>query len=171
MTKKPSDYDLGTAALVIGLGPGFVAGENCHAVIETNRGHDLGRVIWDGPAQTDTGIPERVAQQGVSRVLRAPADGKLEAFAEICDHLESGQLVARIAGQNLHAQFRGVLRGLVYPGLAVKKGMKIGDIDPRDEPRYCRMVSDKSLAIGGSVLEAILSRPELRPYLWRQQGG
>jgi xanthine dehydrogenase accessory factor len=166
MTKRPPERDAPDADLVIGLGPGFRAGENCHAVIETNRGHCMGRVIWHGAAEEDTGVPEHVVNQGVRRVLRAPADGFLEAQAQIGDHLEPGQLVAKIEGHHLRAPFRGVLRGLLYPGLRVVQGMKVGDVDPRDNPAYVRLVSDKSLAVGGGVLEAILSRPELRPCLW-----
>jgi xanthine dehydrogenase accessory factor len=167
MTKKTPELEMDAADLVIGLGPGFVAGENCHAVIETNRGHTLGRVIWEGPPLADTGIPESVNHQGVSRVLRAPADGPLLAHAEIGEHLKAGQLVAEVAGRSVQAPFNGVLRGLIYPGVEVTVGLKIGDVDPRNDPRYCRLVSDKALAIGGSVLEAILSRPTLRPYLWK----
>jgi len=152
--------------LIVGLGPGFSAGENCHAAIETNRGHMLGRVIWDGPPEPDTGQPDVVANRRSERVLRAPADGELLAHAEICDHLEAGQLVAEVGGQPIHAPFKGVLRGLLRSGVQVNRGLKIGDVDPRDEARYCTLVSDKSLAIAGGVMEAILSRPELRKHLW-----
>ena len=162
MTKRPGDIDLDCAALVIGLGPGFVAGENCHAAIETKRGHFLGRVNWDGSPEADTGVPEGVAE----RVLRAPADGIFLASVEICTHLEPGQSVGEVSGQRIPAPFSGVLRGLLLSGILVTRGMKIGDLDPRDKPDYCRLVSDKSLAVGGGVLEAILSRPGLRPYLW-----
>lgn len=166
MTKRPPEIGLDSAPLVIGLGPGFVAGENCHAVIETNRGHLLGRVIWEGGPESDTGIPESVAQHRSDRVLRAPAAGVLKALAEIGDHLEPGQPVASVNGQMVLAPFRGVLRGLVHAGLNVRPGEKIGDVDPRDDPRFCTLVSDKSLAVGGGVLEAILSRPEMRNLLW-----
>jgi len=166
MTKRPSEVQMGLAELVIGLGPGFAAGENCHAVVETQRGHCLGRVIWQGEPLSDTGIPERVANHGAERVLRAPADGVLRAYASIGDHLQAGQVVAEVAGQSVSAPFQGVLRGLVHPGAHVWRDLKIGDVDPRDDPRYCRLVSDKSLAVGGGVLEAILSRPELRQRLW-----
>jgi len=166
MIKRPPELSMQAATLVIGLGPGFVAGENCHAVVETIRGHNLGRVIWHGEAEGDTGIPDRVSDSGMDRVLRAPVDGVLQAHVDIGDHLEAGQLVAEVEGELVKAPFRGVLRGLLYPGLRVQRGMKIGDVDPRDDPRYCMLVSDKSLAIGGGVMEAILSRAELRPYLW-----
>ena len=169
MTKHPPERDTLEADMVVGLGPGFWAGENCHAVIETNRGHFMGRVIWRGAAEEDTGVPEQVVNQGIGRVLRAPGDGFLEAHAQIGDHLEPGQLVAEVGGHPLRAPFRGMLRGLLHPGLQVMQGMKVGDVDPRDNPAYTRLVSDKSLAVGGGVLEAILSRPELRPNLWPDQ--
>jgi xanthine dehydrogenase accessory factor len=143
-----------------------VAGENCHAVIETNRGHFLGRVIWEGVAERDTGIPEAVIGRGEERVLRAPVDGLLVGYAQIGDRVEKAQLIAEVEGVRVCAPFQGVLRGLLRPGLQVSRGMKIGDVDPRADPRYCTLVSEKSLAIGGGVLEAILSRSDLRPYLW-----
>ena len=166
MTKRPPEALPVQPALVIGLGPGFAAGENCHAVIETNRGHHLGRVLWQGAAQSDTGIPDSVLDRRQERVLRAPADGALEAYAEIGDLLQSGQIIARVAGLPITAPFDGALRGLIYPGLLVRQGMKVGDLDPRGDPRYCTQISDKALSIGGGVLEAILTRPELRPRLW-----
>ena len=144
--------------LSIGLGPGFVAGENCDAVIETNRGFSMGRVIWQGSAESNTSIPEEVAGQRSERVLRAPADGTVIAHAEIGDHIESGQIVAEVGGRPVTAAFKGILRGLIHPGLNISRNMKIGDIDPRDDDRICRQVSDKSLAVGGGVLEAICSK-------------
>ncbi len=167
MLKRKVEIPPTPIQLVIGLGPGFVAGENCNAVIETKRGHTLGRVIWEGNAAENSGIPEPVASLSEERVLRAPQDGILEAHAEICDHLDEGQLVAEVGGELVRAPFSGVLRGLLHAGYEVRAGQKIGDIDPRDDPSYCRMVSDKSLAIGGGVLEAILSQAELRPHIWK----
>ncbi|MFQ5615479.1 MAG: selenium-dependent molybdenum cofactor biosynthesis protein YqeB [Anaerolineales bacterium] len=166
MTKKPPDLGMDAAPLVIGLGPGFIPGENCHAAIETRRGHTLGRALWDAPPDPDTGTPEGVGGRGFERVLRAPANGTLAARAEIGDRLQPGQLIAEVAGEPVRAPFRGVLRGLLHPGLIVRTGMKIGDLDPRNDPRHCTLVSDKALAIGGGVLEAILSRADLRPWLW-----
>ncbi len=157
MTKGPPHLDLNVAPLVIGLGPGFVVGETCHAVIETNRGHNLGRVIWRGGAQPDTGVPEGFEDKYRERVLRSPAEGIFKSLARICDHLETGDLIAEVNGLQILAPFKGVLRGILHSGLQVQKGFKVGDIDPRDEPSYCSLVSDKSLAIAGGVLEAILS--------------
>jgi len=152
--------------LSIGLGPGFSAPKNCDAVIETNRGHRLGRVYWQGSAQADTGIPERVLDYRAERVLRAPANGELIAHGEIGDHFDKGDIICEVDGIALKAPFNGSLRGLIRPGLLVKKGLKIGDLDPRDDPRYCTLISDKSLALGGAVLEAILSQEEIRDGLW-----
>jgi xanthine dehydrogenase accessory factor len=166
MIKHAPERGIYQASLVIGLGPGFEAGLNCHAVIETNRGHCLGRVIWQGIAEMDTGVPESVAEHGSERVLRAPADGILEARAAIGQLVQPGQVVAEVAGQPVPANFAGVLRGLVHSGLPVRQGMKVGDVDPRGDPSACSLVSDKALAVGGGVLEAILSRPDLRPLLW-----
>lgn len=166
LTKRPPDIGLDAAKLVIGLGPGFTAAKNCHAVIETHRGHTLGRVYWEGSALADTGIPEQVLNYRAERVLRAPADGDLVAHGDIGDHFDKGETIAEVDGIQLTAPFDGCLRGLIRPRLNVKKGLKIGDLDPRDDPSYCTMISDKSLTLGGSVLEAILSRPELRKGLW-----
>ena len=166
MTKLPSETVLTSASLVIGLGPGYVAGQNCHAVVETNRGHQLGRVIREGATEADTGVPDRVLTQGGSRVLRAPIEGIIQTLAQIGDHVKSGQAVAEINGTAILAPFDGVIRGLIHPGLSVWTGMKIGDVDPRDDPRFCYLVSDKALAVGGGVLESILSTSFLRPYLW-----
>ena len=154
LTKRPPDTNLSSAPLTIGLGPGFSAGENVHAVVETQRGHTLGRVYWQGSASPDSGRPEGDPR----RVLRAPAEGTLIARAEIGEHVETGQVVAEVAGEPVTAPFKGVLRGLIHPGMEVPRGMKIGDIDPRDDPAYCFLVSDKALSIGGGVLEAILTR-------------
>jgi xanthine dehydrogenase accessory factor len=166
MIKRPPELSMQAANLVIGLGPGFIAGENCHAVVETQRGYNLGRVLWQGEPERDTGIPDRVTDYGFDRVLRAPTEGVFQAHADIGDHLEAGQLIANVDGAPVRAPFRGVLRGLLYPGLRVQPRLKVGDVDPRDDPRYCMLVSDKSMAIAGGVLEAILSRSELRPFLW-----
>lgn len=166
MTKKPPGHRPGAATMVIGLGPGFTAGLDCDAVIETNRGHHMGRVLWQGSAEQDTGIPENVLVRGAERVIRAPVDGVLSARVEIGDQIEAGQVIAEVSGLPVYAPFRGVMRGLLHPAMQVKEGMKIGDLDPRNDPRYCYLVSEKALAVGGGVLEAILSRVELRNHLW-----
>lgn len=166
LTKRPSFEKLSATPLVIGLGPGFVAGSNCHAAIETNRGHFLGRVIWQGSPEPDTGVPEGVASRSADRVLRAPVEGEFQPHASIGDLVSAGDLIATVDGQEILAPFQGVVRGLIHGGLDVRGGLKVGDVDPRGDPRYCSTVSDKSLAVGGGVLEAILSRPDLRRRLW-----
>ncbi len=167
LIKQPPEPLKHQAQLYIGLGPGFVAGENCHAVVETMRGHSLGRVIWRGAAEADTGVPEAVSGLQKERVLRAPADGVFAAVVEIGAHLEPGQLIASIGEAQVCAPFAGMLRGLLQPGLVAQTGQKIGDLDPRDDPALCTRISDKALAVGGGVMEAILSRAELRPLLWK----
>jgi len=157
MRKKTSGLGKDAALLVIGLGPGFTAGEDCHAVVETNRGPFLGRVYWQGSAQPDTGIPEGVGKYVGERVLRAPQLGVLEPAAEIGQMLKRGDLVARVGEAVIVAPFQGVLRGLIQQGLTVERGEKVGDIDPRSDARLCWIVSDKALAIGGGALEAVLT--------------
>lgn len=152
--------------LVIGLGPGFEAGSNCSAAIETQRGPKLGRVYLQGSPSPDSGLPDPVGPYCAERVLRAPVDGTIEAHAQIGDLLSVGQPVASINRETVTAPFDGLLRGLIYPGLQVTAGLKIGDLDPRSDPSLATLVSDKALAIGGGVLEVILSRPKLRPILW-----
>lgn len=165
MRKQPPEIGREAAPLVVGLGPGFTAGKDCHAVVETNRGHHLGRVFWSGQAEADTGSPGAVKGFDADRVLRAPADGVLQSEVELGAVLEAGALIATVGGAPVTAPFRGALRGLIHDGLAVEQGMKIGDLDPRAESRYCYQISDKSLAIGGGVLEALLSRDLIRQQL------
>ena len=163
LTKQPPSPLPTHVPLHIGLGPGFHAGVNCNAVIETRRSHTLGRVYWDGAPQPDSGQPEGDPR----RVLRAPADGVMQAKAKIGDHLEEGQVVAVIGDEYMiESPLKGVLRGLIREGVHVTKGLKIGDVDPRDDPSSCYLVSDKALAIGGAALEAILTRVDIRSNLW-----
>ena len=161
MAKRNTGTDTGLAPLVIALGPGFTAGCEVHAVVETNRGPDLGRVIWRGHAVADTGLPAPVAGQSNARVLRAPAAGVLRARRQIRDIVEMGDTVATVHGEPIAAQFHGLVRGLARDGLTVSSGMKIGDLDPRLDPRLCDFVSDKSLAIAGGVMEALLTHMRL----------
>ena len=168
LTKRPPARLPVDVPLHIGLGPGFHAGKDCHAVIETRRSHTLGRVYWDGAPQPDSGQPEGDPR----RVLRAPVEGQLIGHVQIGAHLEEGDLIAEVQSPSdgrtsqITSPFKGVLRGLIHPGLHVTAGLKIGDVDPRDDPSLCDLVSDKALAIGGGVLEAILSKGELRASLW-----
>ncbi len=144
--------------LHIGLGPGFTAGENCHAVIETRRGHTLGRVFWNGSAQADSGQPDGDPR----RVLRAANNGSIECIANIGDHIKAGQLVAEIKLGNgeksqVISPIDGMLRGIIHPGSEVTEGMKIADVDPRNNQSACYLVSDKALAVAGGVMEAVLT--------------
>jgi xanthine dehydrogenase accessory factor len=155
-----------SAKLYIGLGPGFIGGANCHAAIETMRGPWLGRVLWDGPTQSDSGVPEPVGDKLSDRALYAPVDGSCVPLKTIGDIVLEGEPIAVINGQPIIAPFNGVLRGIIHPDVDTHRGMKIGDLDPRNDPQLCNHISDKALAVGGGVLEAILSKPELRPHLW-----
>lgn len=146
------------APLVIGLGPGFTAGVDVHAVIETNRGHNLGRIYWSGSAQPDTGIPGIVSGIGRERVLYSPTAGAFTTAHAIGDVVSAGEQVGMVGEVPVLAQIPGVLRGLIHPGVWVPANIKIGDVDPRIEVEYCSTISDKAMALGGSVLEAILTQ-------------
>ena len=143
------------APLVIGLGPGFTAGRDVDVVIETMRGHNLGRVYYHGQAAPDTGVPGEVGGESIRRLLRAPAEGKITPLHSIGDIVKAGEVIAEVEGIPLKAEISGVLRGLIYPQSWVTKGMKVGDIDHRGIREYCFTVSDKARSIGGAVLEAI----------------
>ena len=157
LAKRNINTKIDDAGIVIALGPGFCAGRDCHAVIETQRGHNLGRVIRSGSAAPNTGIPGIIAGYGAERVLRAPADGLFMPKKSIGDIVKAGDCVAEVSGEPMLAAISGVLRGLLPEGSSVHKGMKSGDIDPRGIREYCLTVSDKSMAVAGGVLEAILS--------------
>ncbi len=165
MLKASPELDTRAAPFMVGLGPGFEAGLHVHAVVETQRGHRMGRVIWQGQAQADTGIPDPVEGQAVDRVLRAPASGIFEAQAQIGTLIKTGDRLAAVDGIVLEAPFDGALRGLMHAGVEVDEGVKVGDLDPRLDVSLCSLISDKALAIGGGVLEALLSRPEIRQKL------
>lgn len=160
MTKRGGEGPVAERPLRIGLGPGFVAGWDCHAVVETQRGHHLGRVYWTGGAQPDTGFPDSVAGREAERVLRAPVEGRLRAAKQIGDQAGKGEVIAQIGGQDVRAAFSGVLRGLMHNGARVPAGVKIGDLDPRGVREYCFSISDKARAVGGGVLEALLASPQ-----------
>lgn len=145
------------APLVVALGPGFEVGRDCHVVIETNRGHDLGRLLRSGTAAENTGIPGDIGGYTRERVLRAPAAGQFVTQARIGDLVRKGDLIGAVAGVPVRAAIDGILRGLIRPGSMVKQGLKIGDIDPRQQPGYCDTISEKARAIGGAVLESVLS--------------
>lgn len=156
LAKRNLGTKITDAPCVIGVGPGFTAGVDCHAAIETMRGHTLGRVITDGSPLPNTNIPGLIGGFAGERVLRAPADGIFRQRLEIGAMVEQNEIAGYVGDEPMRCQIGGVLRGLLADGTPVHKGMKAGDVDPRGERSYCDLVSDKALAIGGGVLEAIL---------------
>jgi xanthine dehydrogenase accessory factor len=156
LAKKNLGTHLDEASLVIGLGPGFIAGQDVHFVIETNRGHHLGRIITSGTAEPNTGIPGPIGGYTEERVLRAPCDGEFQARCSIGDRVKKGDVIGKVAAEDVAAKIDGVLRGLIRSSSQVDQELKLGDIDPRGNVDYCHTISDKARAISGSVLEVIL---------------
>ena len=144
------------APCVVGVGPGFTAGTDCHAAVETMRGHYLGRVITDGSPLPNTNIPGLIGGFAGERVLRAPADGVFHQLLEIGAQVRAGDIAGEVEGVPMLCHIDGILRGILADGTPVFKGMKAGDVDSRGERKYCDTVSDKALAVGGGVLQAIL---------------
>ena len=157
ISKRNCGTAIGDAPVVIGVGPGFTAGQDVHFVVETARGHDLGRVITRGSALPNTGIPGEIGGYTTQRILRAPCEGIFNGLKDIGAIVEAGEIVGNVGDSPVLASIPGVLRGLLHTGLPVTPGMKIGDVDPRCKPEYCFSISDKARAIGGGVLEAIMS--------------
>lgn len=158
MAKKNLGTQINDASLVIGLGPGFTAGKDVHLVIETNRGNALGKVIYTGTAEPDSGIPGDIGGYTAQRVLKTMKKGIFHPHKDIGDKVNKGVVVAVIDDFPVIAEISGVVRGLLRKGIEVKKGVKVGDIDPRGKRELCFAISDKGRAIGGGVLEAILYR-------------
>lgn len=156
LAKKNLGTKITDAPVVIGVGPGFTAGQDCHAVVETMRGHYLGRVIHEGGAIPNTGVPGLIGGFAGERVLRAPADGVFHQMLDIGAQVKMGDIAATVNGEPMLCTLDGVLRGILADGTPVFKGMKSGDIDPRCKIEHCYCASDKALAVGGGVLEAIL---------------
>lgn len=156
LAKRNLGFSKQLAPVTIALGPGFVAGIDCDAVIETNRGHHLGRVIYDGPTHPNTGIPGNIAGFTHERVFRAPCNGTMHSTVHIGDLVEEGDVVATVGESKVYAPLSGMVRGLLNNGLVVTEGFKIGDIDPRGKHADYTTVSDKARAIGGAVLEAMM---------------
>lgn len=160
LSKHNSGITMNDAPIVIALGPGYEAGKDAHAVIETNRGHNLGRVYLQGSAEPNTGIPGTIGGYASERLLRAPCTGRLYGVRQIGDQVQAGEVVAIVKSNEgdtpISAAISGILRGLVHDDLIVSTGMKVGDIDPRAVREHCFTISDKSRAIGGGVLEAVL---------------
>ncbi|TYP51594.1 selenium-dependent molybdenum cofactor biosynthesis protein YqeB [Thermosediminibacter litoriperuensis] len=156
LAKKNLGTRKSMAPVVIGVGPGFTAGEDCHAVVESLRGHDLGRVIMKGRAAENTGIPGEVMNYTLERVIYAPAAGRIRLVRDIGSPVNEGELIAMIGNVEVRTKIGGVLRGIIRNGFEVWKGMKIGDVDPRGIVEHCYTISDKARAIAGGVLEAAL---------------
>lgn len=161
LAKKNMGTQITDAPIVIGLGPGFVGGEDCHAVIETQRGHQLARVLTDCAPAPDTGIPGLVGGYAKERVIKAPAAGNFVTTGKIGDIVAVDDSIGYIQTEDdrkvpVRTVIPGVLRGILYDGLPVFEGMKIADVDPRPVYEHCFSCSDKARAIGGGVLEAIL---------------
>lgn len=156
LAKRNLGTKITDAPVVVGVGPGFTAGVDCHAVVETMRGHYLGRVLYEGSAQPNTGIPGLIGGFSGERVLRAPADGVFHQLLDIGAQVKQGDVAAQVDGVPMLCTLDGILRGILPEGTPVHKGMKAGDIDPRCAPEHCYCASDKALAVGGGVLEAVL---------------
>ena len=156
LAKRNISTRISDAPIVIGLGPGFTVGVDVHAVVETKRGHMLSRALYEGSAAPDTGIPGNIGGYTEERILRSPAAGIFEPLLHIGDMAKAGDAAAMVSGEPMLCRIGGVVRGLLEGGLTVPKGMKCGDVDPRGHISYCYLASDKAIAIGGGVLEALL---------------
>ena len=156
IAKRNIGTQITDAPIVIGVGPGFIAGLDVHAVVETNRGHNLGRVIYQGAASDNTGIPGNVGGFTIERLIKSQNAGKFIGCREIGDKVAAGEVVGYVDGVPVKVAITGILRGLLQTGLTVKTGMKLGDIDPRCRREHCFTISDKARAISGGVLEALL---------------
>ena len=156
LAKRNLGTAMDMAPVVIGVGPGFTVGTDCHAAVETMRGHYLGRALYEGSPLENTAVPGLIGGYAGERVLRAPADGVFRAAREIGDQVRAGDVAGYVGDAPMACTIGGVLRGILPDGTAVHKGMKSGDVDPRCEVSHCFCASDKALAVGGGVLEAIL---------------
>lgn len=156
LAKKNLGLAISDAPLTIGIGPGFFAQKDCHCVIESQRGHNLGRCIYYGSAEANTGVPGDIGGHSLERLLKSPSAGIFHSKLSIGDYVKKGEIVAYVDNSPVVAAIDGILRGLLMNDLKVDYNMKIGDIDPRSEKEHCYSVSDKARSIGGGVLEAIL---------------
>ena len=156
IAKKNLGTSIEDAPIVIGVGPGFEAKVDCHLVVETKRGHYLGKVIEEGSAIPNTGVPGNIGGYTKERIIRASSNGKIKPVVAIGDFVKKGDIVAYIDGIEVLAEIDGIVRGMLQEGIEVFKGMKSGDIDPRCEKDHCFTISDKARSIGGGVLEAIM---------------
>lgn len=176
LAKKNLGTTRDMAKLTIGLGPGFTAGEDVKYVVETARGHHLGRIIEKGPSLPNTGIPGNIEGYTAERIVRAPSEGTVEVLKDISSIVSKGEVIARVNDEDVLSPLGGMIRGMIRPGTEVTEGMKMGDIDPRGEKADYLTISDKARAIAGSVLE-ILVREKICPQgslktkdFWENQG-
>ena len=156
MLKKQMPNRRSNTIFFVGLGPGFTVGINCDAIIETKRGHNLGRVIWNGSAQPNTGIPGKLGGESMKRVIHSPADGSIKWFVTFGDIVEENQIIGKINNHEIITHISGVIRGLISPKVNVVKGMKIADVDSRGKEIDYTTLSDKARCVGRGVLEAIM---------------
>ena len=156
LAKVNLDTSLADAPIVVAVGPGFIAGKDCHAVVETQRGHYLGRAIYEGSAAPNTGVPGNIGGYTVERIIRAPQAGTFHPIRAIGDQVAPGETVAYVDETPVVCRIGGTLRGILPEGTEVHQGMKSGDVDPRCKPDHCLCASDKALSVGGGVLEALL---------------
>jgi len=171
MAKRNLGTKQSMASLTIGLGPGFTAGEDVDIVIETNRGHNLGRIIYSGPAQANTGIPGEIKGISKERVVYSTNSGVFKASLDIGEHVSAGDCLGEIEDGlqtiKVVSQIDGVLRGLLRTNTEISANIKIGDIDPRGNEEYCWTVSEKARAIGAAVLLSILEFGILSPLTYK----
>ncbi len=156
LAKVNLDTSITDAPIVVAVGPGFTAGQDCHAVVETQRGHYLGRAIYTGAAAPNTGVPGNIGGYTVERIIRAPKAGIFHPLRAIGDQVKANEIVAYVGDMPVTCLIGGTLRGILPDGIRVYEGMKSGDVDPRCQPDHCRCASDKALSVGGGVLEALL---------------
>lgn len=162
IAKKNLGTHLGMADVVIGVGPGFEAGVDCHAVVETKRGHQLGRIYYKGSAIPNTGVPGVVGGETSKRVIHSPEEGYIKNNVSIGDIINEGETLFTVNESRVPSLLTGVVRGIIRDGFYVKKGMKVADVDPRlDQVENCTTISDKARTIAGGVLEAILHLSEV----------
>jgi xanthine dehydrogenase accessory factor len=158
IAKRNLGTDKSDAPLVIGMGPGFNAGSDVHVVIETNRGHNLGKLIFEGSAERNTGVPGTIGGFNVERVLRAPCKGFFKAQKDIGDQVAKGELIGQVSSVPILSKIDGIVRGMLRDNTMVTNGMKVGDVDPRGDIGLCPTISDKARSLGGAAIEAILSQ-------------
>lgn len=157
LAKHNTGTTIDLAPRVVALGPGFTAGVDAHCVIETNRGPGLGRCLWEGTAEANTGTPGLLGGESARRILRSPVAGPVEPLHAIGELVKAGEVVATVHGLEIRSRIDGILRGMIRAGTCIEANGKIGDVDPRRDVALCRRISDKALAIAGGVLEGILT--------------